>query len=165
MNMQNFTQKSIEALTEAQKIALQNQNMQIEEEHLLQALVNQQNGFIPELFKKMNINVTVLKSELDNAIEAVRHLPAEKQEIDLVVKVTKGILKFIVENPYQGSIKENRQGQILTGKKDSQNHGIGLSSVRRAVEKYNGELTVQYEENIFRTMVMLYLPENLPSKA
>ena len=84
MNMQNFTQKSIEALTEAQKIALQNQNMQIEEEHLLQALVNQQNGFIPELFKKMNINVTVLKSELDNAIEAIPSVTGTGREPDKV---------------------------------------------------------------------------------
>ncbi len=107
----------------------------------------------------------IMGNLLDNAIEAVRHLPTEKQEIDLAVKITKGILNFVVENPYQGIIKENRQGQILTGKKDGQNHGIGLSSVRRAVEKYNGELRVQYEENIFRAVVMLYLPENLPSKA
>ncbi len=84
MNMQNFTQKSIEALTEAQKIALQNQNMQIEEEHLLQALVNQQNGFIPELFKKMNINVTMLKSELDNAIEAILSVTGTGREPDKV---------------------------------------------------------------------------------
>ena len=84
MNMQNFTQKSIEALTEAQKIALQNQNMQIEEEHLLQALVNQQNGFIPELFKKMNINVTMLKSELDNAIEAIPSVTGTGREPDKV---------------------------------------------------------------------------------
>ena len=84
MNMQNFTQKSIEALTEAQKIALQNQNMQIEEEHLLQALVNQQNGFIPELFKKMNINVTMLKSELDNAIEVIPSVTGTGREPDKV---------------------------------------------------------------------------------
>ena len=84
MNMQNFTQKSIEALTEAQKVALQNQNMQIEEEHLLQALVNQQNGFIPELFKKMNINVTMLKSELDNAIEAIPSVTGTGREPDKV---------------------------------------------------------------------------------
>ena len=84
MNMQNFTQKSIEALTEAQKIALQNQNMQIEEEHLLQALVNQQNGFIPELFKKMNINVTMLKSELDNTIEAIPSVTGTGREPDKV---------------------------------------------------------------------------------
>ena len=84
MNMQNFTQKSIEALTDAQKIALQNQNMQIEEEHLLQALINQQNGFIPELFKKMNINVTMLKSELDNAIEAIPSVTGTGREPDKV---------------------------------------------------------------------------------
>lgn len=35
MNMQKFTQKSIETISEAQELAIKNQNMQIEQEHLL----------------------------------------------------------------------------------------------------------------------------------
>ena len=84
MNMQNFTQKSIEALNEAQKIALQNQNMQIEEEHLLQALVNQQNGFIPELFKKMNVNVNALKIDIENSIKSIPAVTGSGREPDKV---------------------------------------------------------------------------------
>ena len=84
MNMQKFTQKSIEALQEAQSVALENQNMQIEEEHLLWALVNQQNGFISELLKKMNVNVDVIKAELENAIKSLPAVTGSGREPDKV---------------------------------------------------------------------------------
>ena len=84
MNMQKFTQKSIEAIQEAQSVALENQNMQIEEEHLLWALINQQNGFISELLKKMNINVDVIKNELQNAIKSLPAVTGSGREADKV---------------------------------------------------------------------------------
>ena len=84
MNMQKFTQKSIEAIQEAQSVALDNQNMQIEEEHLLWALVNQQNGFISELFKKMNINVGEILAELQSAIKSLPAVTGSGREPDKV---------------------------------------------------------------------------------
>ena len=59
MNTQKFTQKSLEAVQEAQNLAVENQNAQIEEEHLLLALLNQDDSLIKELFKKININENV----------------------------------------------------------------------------------------------------------
>lgn len=67
MNAQKFTQKSLEAIQEAQNLAIQNQNAQIEEEHLLLALVNQDDSLIKELFKKMNPNEKV-EEDLINII-------------------------------------------------------------------------------------------------
>ena len=56
MNMQKFTQKSLEALQNAQQIAIQNQNSQVEQEHLMLALINDENGLIKELLEKMKIS-------------------------------------------------------------------------------------------------------------
>ncbi|NLG92666.1 MAG: type VI secretion system ATPase TssH, partial [Clostridiales bacterium] len=72
MNAQKFTQKSLEAIQEAQNIAIQNNNMQIEEEHLLQALLSQENGLIPQLFKKMGISTEAV---LDSVKRQVAKLP------------------------------------------------------------------------------------------
>lgn len=55
MNAQKFTQKSIEAIQSAQDIAIEYQNNAIEPEHLLYSLLNQENGLIPQLMTKMNI--------------------------------------------------------------------------------------------------------------
>ena len=49
MNMNQFTQKSIEALQDMQAIAMQNGNQQVEGVHLLSALVSKEDGLIPNL--------------------------------------------------------------------------------------------------------------------
>ena len=53
MNIQKFTQKSLEAIQSAQTISTENQNSQVEQEHLLLALLEQENSLIKELLKKM----------------------------------------------------------------------------------------------------------------
>ena len=53
MNIQKFTQKSLEALQEAQSVASRNSNQAVDQEHLLFALLKQENGLIPQLFLKM----------------------------------------------------------------------------------------------------------------
>ena len=55
MDAQKFTQKSLEAIQEAQNLSIEYQNAQIEQEHLLLALLKQEDSLIKELLKKMNI--------------------------------------------------------------------------------------------------------------
>lgn len=56
MNIQKFTQKSVEAIQNAQSIAVENHHAQIEQEHLLLALLQQENSLIKELLKKMHVS-------------------------------------------------------------------------------------------------------------
>lgn len=56
MNIQKFTQKSLEAVQSAQNLAIENQNAQVEEEHLILALLEQENSLIKELLRKINTN-------------------------------------------------------------------------------------------------------------
>ena len=51
MNTQKLTQKSLEAIREAQNIAIEHNNIQITHEHLLYALITQENGLIYVLLK------------------------------------------------------------------------------------------------------------------
>ncbi|WP_457791829.1 ATP-dependent chaperone ClpB [Anaeromassilibacillus sp. SJQ-5] len=57
MNAQKFTQKSLEAIQAAQDLTIENQNMQMEEVHLLTALLEQDQGLIPQLLLKMELPV------------------------------------------------------------------------------------------------------------
>ena len=69
MNAQKFTQKSLEAIQEAQNIAIANDNLQIEEEHLSQALLEQESGLIPQLLKKMNIDPQIVLGSVKEQVE------------------------------------------------------------------------------------------------
>ncbi len=70
MNIQKFTQKSMEAVQDCEKLAYEYGNQEIEQEHLLVALLQQENGLIPQMIEKMEIQLEHFK---DNAI---RHLEA-----------------------------------------------------------------------------------------
>ena len=67
MNIQKFTQKSLEAIQNAQNIAIENQNAQVEQEHLLLALLEQENSLIKELIKKIG-DEEALEQEVRNKI-------------------------------------------------------------------------------------------------
>lgn len=69
MNAQKFTQNSLGAIQNAQNLAIEYQNPQIEEQHLLYALVTQEDGLIPELLMKMNVNINAFQKELMREIE------------------------------------------------------------------------------------------------
>ncbi|SDY39534.1 ATP-dependent chaperone ClpB [Lachnobacterium bovis] len=56
MNIQKFTQKSVEAINDCEKLAYEYGNQEIEQEHLLVALVQQNDGIIPRLIEKMEID-------------------------------------------------------------------------------------------------------------
>ena len=57
MNIQKFTQKSIEAVNDCEKLAYDYGNQEIEQEHLLLALLEQEDGLIPKLIEKMEIDL------------------------------------------------------------------------------------------------------------
>ena len=67
MNIQKFTQKSLEAIQSAQTLAMENQNAQVEQEHLILALLEQDNSLIEELLKKIS-TTEGLEEELRNII-------------------------------------------------------------------------------------------------
>ena len=56
MNIQKFTQKSIDAVNGCEKLAYEYGNQEIEQEHLLAALLQQEDGLILKLIEKMEIN-------------------------------------------------------------------------------------------------------------
>ena len=71
MNIQKFTQKSIEAVQEAQNLAIENQNAQVEQEHVLLALLQEENSLIKELLKKC-VNEEKLEEEV---VKKVQNMP------------------------------------------------------------------------------------------
>ena len=81
MNAQNFTQKTIEAVQTAQSMAQENRNSYITPEHLLYALVDQDGGLIPTLFKRMGVDCDAVLSELDSAIAALPKVGGDSSEV------------------------------------------------------------------------------------
>ena len=79
MNYQKFTQKSLEAINSAQELAVENGNSQIDEEHLLSALLSQENGLIPEIIKSLGVNAENFESEVNGEIQKFSKVSGQGQ--------------------------------------------------------------------------------------
>ena len=73
MNFNNYTQKSLEAVQSARDLAVQNNHQQMEQVHLLLALLRQDGGLIPQLLRKMDVTVESLEAA---AAAELRKIPA-----------------------------------------------------------------------------------------
>ena len=65
----NFTQKSMEAISEAHNFAIRYKHSDMKVEHLLLALIGQMNGLIPNLLKKMGIDTVDLMKKLEEKLD------------------------------------------------------------------------------------------------
>ncbi len=79
MNLNNFTIKAQEAIAAAQQVAFSNGNVNIETEHLLKALLNDDDSAIDFLLKKNNVTMNMLESRLDENISRLPKVNAGAQ--------------------------------------------------------------------------------------
>ncbi len=98
---------------------------------------------------------------LDNAIEAVKDLKQEDKKITLKSTVEINILFFSVENRYEGSI-HMINGLPVTKKNNKRFHGIGLSNVKKSIEKYGGDIEFRTEGGRFTAKAWIPMSTEKP---
>jgi ATP-dependent Clp protease ATP-binding subunit ClpB len=101
MNLNNFTIKAQEAIAQSQQVAFDNQNPTIETEHLLKALISDENSPVEFLLKKNNVNVQFVESKLDESIKKLPKVsgsePAQSMSRDVnnvILKATAALKSF-----------------------------------------------------------------------
>jgi sensor histidine kinase regulating citrate/malate metabolism len=111
---------------------------------------------IPKNLGVSPIDMTIILGNLlDNAIEAASKVK-ENPYINVKLKYDKGRLLLQVDNPYAGELIE-KDGRFFTTKEDKDNHGIGLESAKKVIQKYSGTMSVDYSDNIFSVVILMYL--------
>lgn len=98
---------------------------------------------------------TILGNLLENALHASQKLPPEQRRVQVMAQMlSPAMLGLVVENRYDGMLKK-QQGILHSTKHEGT--GIGLVSAEMVVHKYNGNLHLETEEQIFRVNVLLNL--------
>lgn len=111
---------------------------------------------IPEnILPAFDINV-ILGNLLENAIEAAEQ--SEEKSLEMRIYYRQGVVTIEMKNSFAGELRRTGEG-FLTTKTEEGSHGIGLTSVKGIVEKYDGSLETETEGNIFRVNVVLYLSQ------
>ena len=98
---------------------------------------------------------TILSNALDNAVEAcVKFEKQSDRYIDVKIDDSENEMIISVKNPSLEAPKR-RAGAYISRKKDHENHGLGLKSIKRTVDKHKGDMLVKYEDGIFNLVISL----------
>ena len=52
--------------------------------------------------------------------------------------------------------RRNREGKLITSKKDHFNHGVGLSSIQNSLAKYNGQMNIEEKNSVFKLYIIMF---------
>lgn len=98
--------------------------------------------------------VVLLGNLLENALEACLRQSVEAAFIFLRIKPVQGMLIITLDNSFSGEII--REGENFVSSKTGHS-SIGISSIRKIIEKYHGILKIHYDENQFHVSATLHL--------
>ena len=98
-----------------------------------------------------DVNI-ILGNLLDNALENA----LDNSKVSMDIKYTAGMIHISMSNLYDGSINKI-DGHIISKKDDKDNHGYGLDSIKRIVDKYDGSMIKSYENGQFEVDIIIYL--------
>lgn len=160
--MLSYLEKMTDAVEEATYVSM-SKNSAVDAVLNEKLLYAQKNGISTQFdvtpLEKTKISAmdicTILSNALDNAVEAcVKFESFSDRYIDVKIEDTENEMIISVKNPSTEAPKR-RAGTYISRKKDSENHGLGLKSIKRTVDKNKGDMLVKYENGIFNLVVSL----------
>lgn len=96
----------------------------------------------------------LLGNTIENAIEAVASVEAQKQFISINAKEENDRIYMTFDNSFDGDIRKIGS-DFLSKKRSFSSTGIGITSIKNIVDKYNGVMKTETDNNIFRLSVMI----------
>lgn len=114
--------------------------------------------FVPSKLpiKQCDIGV-VLGNAIDNAIDAAKKCSQNAKVIEVSIGVKKNAWIVVIRNPFEHELKRDRSGNFLSTKEDKQQHGFGLNSIKKVVERYQGEVITETINHIFSLTIVMNL--------
>lgn len=108
------------------------------------------------------LDITIIFSNLlDNAFEACLELPYNKRDVQLTVARHNFFLFIGIENTFKDvHTKANNELKSTKGNY----RGIGLINIGSAVEKYNGSFNMSFENNLFKSEILIPIPDQISSE-
>ena len=120
-------------------------------------------GITTEVFVEAGVQIDFMRgidimamfgNLLDNAGEAAGKCERGNVSVRLFMQNQGAFLVIYIKNDHAGGIRQ-RNGELLTSKKDKGYHGIGLKNIREIVERYRGYMQNDYSDHIYETTIMI----------
>ena len=133
-------------------IILKEKSEMAREKHIVLSVTADLNGM--EFIEPLDIS-TIFGNGLDNAIEASEKLPEEQRAILVKAGKIQNFFSVLIEN---NCLQESGNIKSRTTKADDFLHGFGISNMRKAAEKYDGQLTTKWENGKFTLKILIPIP-------
>ncbi len=155
-----YLEKMTDAVEEATYISM-SKNSAIDAVINEKMLMAQKSGiathFQVDSLEKINVPsmdiCTILSNALDNAIEAnVKIEKMSDRYIETKITNDESGIFISIKNPSLEAPKK-RAGNYISSKTDKENHGLGLKSIKRTVDKHKGDMLIKYENKVFTIIV------------
>nr|WP_288974251.1 sensor histidine kinase [uncultured Blautia sp.] len=101
----------------------------------------------------------ILGNALENALEAAKKVENQERYIQSSIVYSGGKLKIGIRNSFDGFINSDKFGNLISSKRNNQNHGMGINSINMAAEKYNGFVNTDYNEKEFLIIIVIKEPQ------
>lgn len=99
----------------------------------------------------------VLGNVIDNAIDATKNCVNADRVLQISMGVKKEAWVVVIKNPYEHELKRDKSGCLMSTKEDNKRHGFGLNSIKKIVDKYQGEVITETSGNIFSVTIVMNL--------
>ena len=133
-------------------IILKEKSETAREKHIALSVTADLNGV--DFIEPLDVS-TIFGNGLDNAIEASEKLPEEQRAILVKAGRVQNFFSVLIEN----SCLQNREyTKQRTTKSDDFLHGFGISNMRKAAEKYDGQLTIKCGNEKFTLKILIPIP-------
>ena len=113
-------------------------------------------GLLPENLWIDDMDLCILFSNLiSNSVEACEKLTYKEKEIEIIIEESVDGMSILFKNPVETEPEVNA-ARWKTTKEDKHNHGYGMRNIRRIVDKYCGEMNMEYKNGL--VLVKVHLP-------
>ena len=133
-------------------IILKEKSETAREKHIALSVTADLNGV--DFIEPLDIS-TIFGNRLDNAIEASEKLPEEQRAILVKAGKMQNFFSVLIEN---NCLQDSGNTKSRTTKNDDFLHGFGISNMRKAVEKYDGQLMTKCENGKFTLKILILIP-------
>ena len=133
-------------------IILKEKSETAREKHIALSVTADLNGV--DFIEPLDVS-TIFGNGLDNAIEASEKLPEEQRAIFVKAGKMQNFFSVLIEN---NCLQDSGNTKSRTTKNDDFLHGFGISNMRKAVEKYDGQLMTKCENGKFTLKILILIP-------
>lgn len=108
-----------------------------------------------ELKLEENEIIALFGNALDNSIEACKKIDSENKKIQIIIRKIREMTFIKIRNFYKEE-PEEKEGILVSKKKEKSLHGVGISSMKMVVDKYSGSMSINYGQGIFTVIISFF---------